>query len=389
MLLSAFLFVVIIIIAIVYFLNTPKAPNGSAVGVTNSSDPNNSDPNNSDPNNSFQQGSQDNVQQASQQQASQQYASQQQASQQQASQQYASQQQASQQYASQQYASQQQASQQQASQQYALQQQASQQQASKQYASQQYASQQAATLLKQQQDAAAAVVAAQQAAALLKQQQDAAAAAAVAAQQAAAAAAAAQQAAAAAAAQQAAAAAAAQQQLINNPVIYFATAPSTDSQKFSLGSNGFTLLYWIKFLSYSPTVNNYIIGFNALSSRDGTLTSQVLIAYNGGYIIREGNGYGWDGNNILVGNLNTWYHVAIVGDNSVGTVTYYINGKVVHRSNGNSNVNNINNYPNNVSSCNLTFGNPQNTIAMNDIKVYNNQLKDSDIISIYNTAKHN
>ena len=128
---------------------------------------------------------------------------------------------------------------------------------------------------------------------------------------------------------------------------------------------------------------------------NGTLTSQICNNSSNfnKYYVKEGGSFAWDGSTLInpddnggADNINKWYHFAIVGDKSVGNLTYYLNGALIHVSYGNGNAQKINNYPQNDAICNIRLFNLGPSVDLNDIRVYDFQLQQSDITTIYNAG---
>ncbi len=158
----------------------------------------------------------------------------------------------------------------------------------------------------------------------------------------------------------------------------FITIPPSESLSFS---NSFTICFWVKLSSL-----NFAQEFNLISKNDGSafdpnsLNDKQFNVYcisNGGlYNIFNSDFFGSSGF-----SSTEWNHFLVKYDGSLAS--FYVNGVSLAHSKGN-----INFDLHKMNSSNIIIGGPNNFRGLiDDLKIYNTDLNDEEILTLYNIEK--
>jgi hypothetical protein len=151
----------------------------------------------------------------------------------------------------------------------------------------------------------------------------------------------------------------------------------TDS--FLLGSNGYTLAFWIYSSPVNIKVNSFFIAL--LCKNLGAYHKLISIKSdfsNNRFILTDfGNGY--NGDNFFGLEIEKWYHLVIIFDRLNSITKYYINDKLIKKVKLNKN------YKSKDLESTISIGGNKN-IFLQDVRIYNYGLDSSEISKIYNNG---
>jgi hypothetical protein len=137
-------------------------------------------------------------------------------------------------------------------------------------------------------------------------------------------------------------------------------------------NNGITICFWLCINSYNPNIKNKILSILYNNS-----TSELYLYYDGKNLKFYNNSEATITNNVGI-NLNTWYFISLSSDTSNNTYLN-INNSVIQLS-----LMFPNSIYNSITLLGDSFGYSIINAFMNDFKVYNRKLSQSEITTLYN-----